>query len=179
MRKIIFALAFLVPSLCLATVMIPLDLNQLTDQADKIVLGHCINKRVYQTGKMIWTEYTFQVYEVLKGEGIKEVKIRQPGGELNGNGVMVPGTASFSPFEENLLFLDKEKEGSRDLVGWAQGRFKVYYDEKTKSKYTFQNLSGISFVKKNGDTVSVEPMKVDLEQIKAQIKTIVAQKKVK
>lgn len=177
MRKIIWLSGLLLGSIALATVMVPLTLSQLTEQADKIVLGHCVNKRVYKTGKMIWTEYTFQVYEVLKGGSIKEVKIRQPGGEIGDEGIKVSGTANFLPGEEDLLFLDKEKDGAYDLIGWSQGKFQIFYDEKTKTKYTFQNLAGISFVKKTGEPVLVEPMRFELDQVKAQIKAILAQKK--
>ena len=179
MRRIIFASALLVSGLCLATVMIPLDLNQLTEKADQIVLGHCTGKRVYETGDMIWTEYTFQVYEVLKGGKVKEVKVRQPGGEIGERGIKVSGTVNFLPLEEDVLFLDKDKDGTRDVIGWSQGRFKVYYDEKTKTKYALQNLEGISFMKKTGEMEKVEPARVNLDQLKSRIKNIVDKKKEK
>ncbi len=152
--------------------MVPLSLDRLTEDADAIVIGHCMAKRVYERGNMIWTEYTFLVYDNLKGLPLKEIKVRQPGGEIGEKGIMVAGTANFLPLEEDLLFLDKDKDGSRDLIGWSQGRFKVYYDDKTKTKYAFQQWQGVSFLTPSGAPVKLEPARVDLEQLKAQIKVI-------
>ena len=177
MRKFFLALAIMFPGFLLATVMVPLNINQLTEQAEKIVIGHCTDKRVYERGNMIWTEYTIKVYEVLKGGEIKEIKIRQPGGEIGDRGVKVAGAVSFGKLEESVLFLDKEKDGAYDLIGWAQGKFHVYWDDKTRTKYILQNLDGISFVQKDGKPVAVEPIKMELEQFKALIKAINAQKK--
>jgi len=158
--------------------MVPLSLENLTGESESVVLGHCIDKRVYQEGKMIWTEYTIQVYEVLKGEKAKEVKVRQPGGEIGEVGIAVSGAVSFGPLEEVLLFLGKEEKGARDLVGWGQGKFQIYYDKKTGKKFAYQQLAGVKFVEKTQKTKPVEksPSKIELEQLKEQIKVIIKEK---
>ena len=172
MRKKFLLIFFFLPLFAQAVVMIPLNLDKLTQKADIIVLGHCIDKQVYESGKMIWTEYTIRVYEVLKGDAkIKEVKVRQPGGEVGERGIKVSGTVSFLPLEESLLFLKKTSSGAYQPVGWAQGKFKLYYDEKTKKKYARQELGGIAFWKKSKKD-SLPPSKIELKELKSQIKAV-------
>jgi len=158
--------------------MVPLSLEDLTGESESVVLGHCIDKRVYQEGKMIWTEYTIQVYEVLKGEKVKEIKVRQPGGEIGELGIAVSGAVSFAPLEEVLLFLGKEEKGARAPIGWAQGKFKIYYDKKTGKKFAHQQLQGVKFVEKGKKEKLGEKAvsKIELEQLKEEIKAIIKEK---
>ena len=177
MRSIKFSLFGLIFGLCLSAVMVPLSMEDLVVESDAVVLGHCIDKRVYQEGKMIWTEYTIQVYEVLKGEKLKEVRVRQPGGELGDVGIAVSGAVSFAPFEEVLLFLSKEEKGARDLIGFGQGKFKIYYDKKTGKKFAHQQLEGIKFIESGKKEKPKEKAisKIELEQLKEEIKVLVKQ----
>jgi len=179
LRRLVVALAFLVSSLALATVMVPLSLKQLTDDADLVVVGSCVDKQVVKSGKMIFTDYTIQVSEVLKGATVKEVKVRQPGGESGGKGVYVAGVARFTPAEEAVLFLARPgKDGARDLIGWSQGKFHIYYDDKTKARYAVQELQGISFMKKStGEITEPSVSRIELKQLQTQVKSIVANQK--
>jgi len=180
LRRIFWAFLFLVlaASAALATVMVPLSLKELTDDADAVVLGHCTGRRVFQSGGMIYTEYTIQVYDSLKGAPAKEMKVVQPGGEYGGKGIYVSGVARFSLLEEVMLFLGKDKQGARDIVGWSQGKFRIYYDEQSKKKFAAQEFGGAGFIKKSsGETTEAKPEKMELEMLKAAVKDIVAAKK--
>lgn len=161
-----------------ATVMVPLSLDQLAKESDSIVLGHCVGKRAYFSGGMIFTEYTVQVYEVLKGDAVKELKVRQPGGEYDGKGIYIPGVARFSAFEESLIFLGKVQAGSRDVVGWSQGKFHIYYDEQSKTKFAVQEPAGLSVIKKStGEIVDPAGSKIELEKLVSQVRAVVAKDK--
>lgn len=182
MRKHVLALLFsaLAGATALATVMVPLSLDQLTGESDAVVLGHCIDKRVYKTGEMIYTEYTVRVYDVLKGSTLKEVKVVQPGGESGGKGIYVAGVARFAPAEEVMLFLGKDIGGRRDLVGWSQGKFTIYYDAKSKTKFAVRQLGGIGFMKKSsGEISSGKPEQIKLDELKSRVKKIIAEQKAK
>lgn len=162
----------------LATVMVQLSLGQLTREADTIVLGHCTNKRVYKVGNMIYTEYTIQSYDVLKGSTAPELKITQPGGAVDGKGVYVSGVARFNPLEEVMLFLTREKNGSRDIVGWSQGKFHIYYDENSGKKMALQQMGGVGVLNKTtGEITESHPAAIVLDQLKSQVKSIVANSK--
>lgn len=162
----------------LATVMIPLSLDQLSRDADTVVIGHCTNQRVFKTGEMIYTEYTIQPYDVLKGSTAKELKITQPGGEMDGKGIYVSGVARFTPAEEVMLFLTKEKSGSRDIVGWSQGKFHIYYDETTGHKLAVQQMGGAGILNKTtGAITETLPAAIGLEQLRGQVSTIIAKQK--
>ena len=161
----------------MATIMLPLSLEKLTNESDMVVLGNCTGKNVVDQGGKIYTEYTIQVNETLKGAALKEVKVRQLGGEINGRGLYVAGVAKFTPAEEVMVFLTKDSNGLRDVVGWAQGKFHIYYDDQTKKKYAMQQMEGLSLAKKGSGEIS-EPStsKVEVTVLKAQVKAIVTKK---
>jgi len=48
-RLIIFLLA-LIPALAMATIMLPLSLEKLTNESDLVVLGNCTGKNVFDQG---------------------------------------------------------------------------------------------------------------------------------
>jgi len=178
LRRLFILFFFLISGAAFATVMIPLSLEQMTNEADTIVQGTCTGTRVYESNGMIFTEYTVSVQDVLKGGPVKEVKVRQPGGEYNGKGIYIAGTARFFPSEESLIFLSKEKEGARDVVGWSQGKFHVYYDEQSKTKFAVQDLQGLSVIKKNaGEIVNPSASRMELGKISSQVKAMVASEK--
>ena len=178
MRRLFLLIFFLISGAAFATVMVPLSLEQMTSEADVIVQGACTGARVYESKGMIFTEYTVSVQDVLKGGPVKEVKVRQPGGEYNGKGIYIPGTAHFSASEESLIFLSREKDGSRDVVGWSQGKFHVYYDEQSKTKFAVQDLQGLSVIKKSaGGIVNPSASRMELGKLTSQVKTMVAREK--
>jgi len=178
LKKIISALIFLVPALAFATIMVPLSMDDLAGNSDIIVQGIVTGRHVFAQGDRIFTEYTIRVSDVLKGAPGGEVKVVQPGGELGRKGLYVAGVARFAPAEEVILFLGKDINGSRDVVGWAQGKFQVRYDEQTKTKFAAQQLQGLSFANQKTGTFS-EPAasRIEVNALKAQIKTAVAGKK--
>ncbi len=157
----------------LSAVMVPLSLDQMTKKADLIALGHCIDKKVYQKGKMIWTEYTIRIYEVLKGAKVKEVVVRQPGGEVGDRGIKISGTVSFFPLEETLLFL-KKRQNVFEPLGWVQGKFKIYYDPLSKKKYAYRQFGDVLFLEKGKTIRKPAPQKIELDVLKAQIRNILS-----
>jgi hypothetical protein len=178
LRRLFSLIFLLVSSAALATVMEPLSLEQMTGEADVIVRGTCTGKRVYESQGMIFTEYAISVQDVFKGVPAREVRVRQPGGELNGKGIYIPGAARFAPSEEALVFLGKNIGGSRDVVGWSQGKFHVYYDEQSKTRFAVQDLQGLSVVKKStGEIIGPEASRFELGKLTSQLREMVAKEK--
>lgn len=79
--------------------------------------------------KRIFTYYDLKVAEVFKGLAEPSgsiLRMREMGGEKDGIGMQVSGTASFAPGEDVVVFLgDKNGEGSYDVWGMMMGRFSV------------------------------------------------------
>lgn len=80
-------------------------------------------------GKRIYTYWELEIVEVLKGsvDGAQGVlRMREMGGEKDGMGMQVPGSAQFNTGEDVVVFLsDKNSEGSYDVWGLMMGKLNV------------------------------------------------------
>ncbi|MGK5083222.1 hypothetical protein WDW37_07930 [Bdellovibrionota bacterium FG-1] len=83
--------------------------------------------------KRIYTFWEFQPQEVLKGAGItpnQVLRMREMGGEKDGVGMQVAGSAHFVPGEDVVVFLsEKNTEGSHDIWGMMMGKYNLKKDK--------------------------------------------------
>lgn len=121
------------------------DLESLSLQAERILVGRCTASATEVAGGRLITRVAFAVDEVVKGIETEEVVLRLPGGQANGRRLIVAGMPTFAPGEEVVLFLTEEDPsyGAWPL-GLAQGKFRVERGP-SKQAQVFQDLSGISF----------------------------------
>jgi hypothetical protein len=129
----------LLPLNASATVVKPLDLTQLTNQADLIFRGKvlAIESRWDEQRSKIWTFVTFSVDEVIKGSyEEKEITLKLPGGAIEAEDIRlrVDGVPEFIVGEEVLLFCSNDPKRINPIIGWHQGRFKIRFDEVHKQK---------------------------------------------
>ncbi len=73
----------------------------------------------------IYTDARLRVVECLKGACAAEVTIRQLGGELDGEGMVLEGAAAFATGDEVVVFLRPRRDGTYAPVGMAQGVLRV------------------------------------------------------
>jgi hypothetical protein len=121
--------SLLVPALASATMVVPLDLDALTDQAHHVVLARVESQRSRFTSdrRAIYTEVTLTVLQSVKGparEG-ERIVVRREGGVVDGLGMRVSGAAVFTDGEEVLVFLEPRGEALW-TVGMAQGKMHVH-----------------------------------------------------
>jgi len=125
-------LALMTSSLTQATLVVPLDTNQMTDRAHWIGVGTCTSVRSAWEGKQVWTEVAFRVERAIKGGTQADLTLRQLGGRVNQPVpvvMQVAGAVEFRVGETDLLFLEAGPDGSRRLVGFSQGRVPLHRDE--------------------------------------------------
>lgn len=84
-------------------------------------------------GRRIFTYWDLRVAEVLKGTATGRkgeiIKIREMGGEKDGMGMEVAGSANFLAAEEVVVFLsEKNSENSHDVWGMMMGKLNVTRD---------------------------------------------------
>jgi hypothetical protein len=82
-------------------------------------------------GKRIYTFYELQVSEVFKGDpkAGTTIQIREIGGEKDGIGLEVSGSARFTTGEDVVLTLGgKNEDGSYDVLGLMSGKFGIGRD---------------------------------------------------
>ena len=122
-----------------ATTVRPLTDEELTAQANRIVVGRQVESRSVWLGRMLVTRVTVAVDETLKGDAALEVTVDIPGGiDINRRipiGMSVPGAPSIASGEEVVLFLERRgdmtAQGRGDtygIVGFSQGKLSVVKD---------------------------------------------------
>jgi len=83
-------------------------------------------------GKRIYTYWELQVSEGLKGTiASRVIQIREMGGEKDGIGMQISGTAHFDRNEDTVVYLNKRNnEGSYDVWGMMTGKFQIAKNDK-------------------------------------------------
>lgn len=157
------------------TLMIGLSTEDLTQEAENIVVGKVVKKecRWNEERTRIYTYVTIAVEEDLKGKaGGEEIIIRHLGGEVGEIGLAVSDAPSFKEDEEVLLFLKKGKKPEvREVVGRAQGKFRVKRDEITGERVVISE--GKEVYKKGRGIVKEEKRTIPLVDFKKEIKEII------
>ena len=180
-----FALALVFLALPVAaTVVKSLTLEEITREADLVV------QAVVERQTVTWDEkrqriHTFteiRVSEAIKGSAKADdrVVIRQIGGEIGGEALLVSGNATLQPGEEVLLFLDAdERLPLHYVVGMAQGKYSVTRGEA--GALVSRDTHGLTYLDKEGDPrlprLANAPAKtaksVALDDFKAQLRRLV------
>ena len=124
-----------------ATMVKKLSEDELTNQAESIVIGTCTSVRSEwnEEGTKIFTYITISAEISLKGDqSPQEIIIKQPGGEVGEIGMHVDGVSVFEKGEEVILFLEKGPKGFHRPLGLFQGKFSIETDPITQRKVLFQ-----------------------------------------
>lgn len=112
------------------TQMIPLSIQQLTEQAQVVIRGTVSSKTCLEDDRgRIVTRIRLSVAEVWKGTAIaSEFTVIQAGGVLGTRRVTVEGQPNFAVAEEVVVFLALNARGEGVALGVCQGKFEVFQD---------------------------------------------------
>jgi hypothetical protein len=123
--RVLLAIFFVAVS-AYATTVQRLGLEDLAKKAHTIVVGRVTNSRTYWSanGKLILTNYTFQVDESIKGQAARNVEITTIGGRIGDVELRVSGMPSFQAGENAVVFLE-QSAGYQTVLGLGQGKFTV------------------------------------------------------
>jgi len=113
----------------------PMGLEDLTQNAERAVVGEVISTWIERTPNGIWTVASIVVDETLHGEHEPVVEVRWPGGVVGKIELIVPGTPSVHIGDDLLAFVSEEGQ----FVGLAQGAFQIVDGE------AIRDMSGIHF----------------------------------
>ena len=106
-------------------IVVQLTEEELTAQAELILVGHVSDVSCYEEGEgTIYTEVTISVEQKLKGEAGGEVVIRVAGGKVGEQVVWVEDAPSFDVGERVVVFLE-EYDSALHVVGGFQGKYTV------------------------------------------------------
>lgn len=110
-----------------ATTMLRIDLPELAQSSDTVVHGTVrrVESRWSGDRRRIVTDVEIEVTESLKGQPGSTVLLVQPGGKMGDIGQTVHGTASFTPGEEVVVFLERRGPAAFRVQGMSQGKYQV------------------------------------------------------
>jgi hypothetical protein len=134
-----------------ASVVVGLDLPELTGQADVVVRGRAVAQaaRWDDAHTRIYTDVTFVVEQTYKGAPRpgEPVVITRLGGSVGGIGMRVYGEATFATGEEAIVFLRRAPGGRRlSVVGMGQGKLTVLRDARGARVLRSAGAAGVRLV---------------------------------
>ncbi len=107
-----------------ATKMLHRNAQELATKADRVFIGVCVSVAENRDGNMIYTEYTFEVLENIKGVGSGTIVFRQFG-RTKGVGSVI-GMPFYDNDKKYLMFLHGDTQlGLTSPIGLGQGAFHV------------------------------------------------------
>jgi hypothetical protein len=154
-RLVVLALLVLVPLTASATVVMAMSMEEMAARVPLIVRG-TVHRTDTQWGEgraRIWTYGEVVVTETLKGAGRATVVVRQPGGVIGDIGERVAGTATLTPGEEVVLFLEPVTDEPNVFIPFALAASKVSLENRRGVKVAVRDLSGITFARKGQRSV--------------------------
>jgi hypothetical protein len=108
-----------------ATTLQKLSFDRLIGEADLIIKGRVEELKTRQVSdrRSMTTIVTVSIERQFKGPKVSSVTIEQPGGAVGDIAQGVPGLPEFSPGENVILFLKRQRGGAFNVVGGKQGKF--------------------------------------------------------
>ena len=170
-RSILLALLGICPSSsAYSAQVLALTLDEMTDTSDVIVVGQILSnqaERSIYNPRRIRTRVVVHVTDSLK-EGVsrgkrKVVEFFVPGGELGRFGQRVPGAPVFRPAEHVLLYLRFDVRGDLQIVGLAQGCFRI--NRSGPTAIATRDNFGIHYVRKGPPTHDVHRPRYESEAL--------------
>lgn len=151
MRRLLLSLATLLTlaAPAAASVVLRMDLPDLSQRADLIVQARCVSVAVERGARGLpVTRVRLAVDRSWRGaEAGQVLEFTLPGGSLDGRRLVLPGLPRFAAGEELVLFLSRpSRDGHRLPVGLGQGRFLVSRDPVSGAASLSRSLRGVELV---------------------------------
>jgi hypothetical protein len=102
-----------------------LSLDDMITKSTAIVRGTITGSHTTFRAPLVYTHYTIQVAERLKGGGGNSVDVVVPGGVVNNVRQTFPGTPQLNAGDDFVFFLWTGKSGLTQIIGLTQGLFAI------------------------------------------------------
>ncbi|MFQ5792112.1 MAG: hypothetical protein ACE5JI_16705 [Acidobacteriota bacterium] len=163
-----------------ATTVEAMSLDEMARRAEMIFIGRPLGSRVGWNAERtrIYTYVTLEVERFLKGGGTGEgqVTIRLWGGRIGDVMAVVPGTPTFTPGEEVLLFCAGARARGPTVLGLSLGKFTLATDS-TGERILKRDISGLILARHRTGSrqVGAPPVRYRLSEVEARIQRALAQ----
>jgi hypothetical protein len=162
-NSVAIALLLVFVTICHATTVQRLTIEDLVKKADSIVQGTVRSSRTQwsSNGKIILTTYTFEVEEAIKGKPGRSIELTTVGGQVGDITLHVAGMPAFRTGERAIVFVERSGAYST-ITGLGQGKFTVANGE------IFNQVEGLHFP----DGQSPRELRMPADSFKKQLRVI-------
>jgi hypothetical protein len=132
----VLALILLEAAAARATVIAPMDLNELTISAHAVVYARVTEVRavVSDDRRRVESVVVAEAVGYMKGNLGRTIVFKVPGGQVGAYRTIMVGAPSFRRGDEVVLFLGTRGPSLPYLVGFSQGVYRVRVDEGTGTR---------------------------------------------
>ena len=110
-------------ALASATTIERLSVDEMIAKSTLIVRGKALGAEGVRRGGVIYTDYTFQVAETVRGSGASSLRGAGRGGKAGGSSQYFAGTPRMEPGQDYVVFVWTSKSGVHHIIGLSQGLF--------------------------------------------------------
>lgn len=152
-----------------------LSSDELIDRSTAIVCGQVTGAEGTRQGPLIYTRYTVQVTERLKGAQVgAQVQVVVPGGVYQGQRQTFAGAPQLAAGKEYLLFLWTGPSGLTQVIGLSQGVFTLSRSSSGELAASRQAIGETMLDGRTGKPVDDQSMRIRLAELRALVASRVA-----
>lgn len=150
-----------------------LSLDDMTSKSTVIVRGKITGSYAAFAGTapVIYTHYSIQVSEWLKGLGGNSIDVVVPGGVVNNVRQSFSGAPTFSAGDEYVFFLWTSRAGLTQVIGLTQGLFSLAQDGTKDPMATRSASHELMLDRRTGQPVKDQPLVMHLSELRSRIST--------
>lgn len=146
-----------------------LSLNDMIAQSTSIVRGKVTSSYAAFSGPVIYTHYSVQVLETLKGSAAGTVDVAVPGGTVGNLRQSFGGAPGLQEGDQYVFFLWTSKSGLTQVIGLTQGLFSIGQDGGTDPTTTRKASRERMIDPATGKPVNDQTLVMRLSQLRARI----------
>jgi hypothetical protein len=161
--------ALLVAVMAQAATLGYLSLDDMIAGATAIVRGRITGATAIERGPLVYTQYTIEVAERLKGPGGATVLAAVPGGVYQGRRQTFAGAPSLRIGSEYVLFLWTGPSGLTQVIGLSQGVLSVVREADGQWWATRGASAEMMLDPKTGRLVSDRPVRMALSELRSRV----------
>jgi hypothetical protein len=146
-----------------------LTLDDMIAKATLIVRGKVAGAHTSVSGPVIYTQYTVQVAERLKGSAGSTVEVTVPGGVANGMRQSFAGAPTLNTGDDFVFFLYTGRDGRTSILGLTQGLFALPAGAGADPESTRAASRELMLDRRTGRPVKDETMILRLSDLRARV----------
>ena len=146
-----------------------LTLEDMIAKSTAIVRGKVAGSSASVSGPVIYTNYTVQVSERLKGQAGSSVEVSVPGGVANGLRQTFAGAPTLNAGDEFVFFLYAGRDGRNAILGLTQGLFSLPANSASDPVSTRSASRELMLDRRTGRPVKDETVVMRLSELRTRI----------